>query len=589
MADSNLDQNMDKRRLADALARLAELERQNQVLGKAQEESQKAQEESRKAQEESQKAQEELRKAQEESRKAQEELTKKHQDTTLAEFLHDCHNLLYLSLRLAPESKCTTGYTKVDSRLYPKFLHRWDGFESLHAQHLAVIRQVCGERRLFAPRSYIRRQATTVPTAAGNEPATVRFEDTAVVQKIHDIFGVLEQDQQTCNDYSFTHFEIVRDLADENAIRADGQGMRTKQDDTQSRAFVLDFKAAHKISINHLRRAITRETLFQDVVARIHAKTAGGEVEQAEAVIARALTQVFDYMLKAGVSYGYLAAGQSLLLLYVDSADPQTLFCHVCIPSKDLDALGEDEFGVWNDALSRTAMAQLASFCLLTLKSDAVDASRLEAHMAQIRSVLNQWPVPYSVIGEEQGPQPSSSLLEPASSRSKREVLPTKMKFRSQSSCKPLTILPPDDQDKDDEPGDDYTQQPAASGTKRKTDSSDRQSEAGKSKRQKGSSVTGSSTRGTRDYSKLFDRKPVKPYCTQACLLGLKRGLDLDEKCPNIGFHRSAEYTSRHPISINQLVDEFTQRLRENPYADCTLVQRKRGAIGRMFKLEFMP
>ncbi|KAI1839253.1 hypothetical protein JX266_014536, partial [Neoarthrinium moseri] len=48
----------------------------------------------------------------------------------------------------------------------------------------------------------------------------------------------------------------------------------------------------------------------------------------AEARLAMALTQVFDYMVAYRVAYGYVAAGESLLLLHVDRADPQTLFCY---------------------------------------------------------------------------------------------------------------------------------------------------------------------------------------------------------------------------------------------------------------------
>ncbi|KAK7219196.1 hypothetical protein V2G26_007199 [Clonostachys chloroleuca] len=63
---------------------------------------------------------------------------------------------------------------------------------------------------------------------------------------------------------------------------------------------------------------------------------------------------------------------------------------------------------------------------------------------------------------------------------------------------------------------------------------------------------------------------PTRQYCSQGCLLGLKKGRDLDNGCPNVLSHRMAsEASTRHLINA----EEFTRL----------------GTIGVLFKLELEP
>lgn len=59
-----------------------------------------------------------------------------------------------------------------------------------------------------------------------------------------------------------------------------------------------------------------------------------------------ALTQVFDYMVRYEVANGFIAAGESLSFLHIDRANPQTLYCHPCVPDEDM---GEASDGDWAD------------------------------------------------------------------------------------------------------------------------------------------------------------------------------------------------------------------------------------------------
>ncbi|XWX00726.1 hypothetical protein V2A60_008747 [Cordyceps javanica] len=64
----------------------------------------------------------------------------------------------------------------------------------------------------------------------------------------------------------------------------------------------------------------------------------------------------------------------------------------------------------------------------------------------------------------------------------------------------------------------------------------------------------GSSGQTKNDGPDSSSSAPTKQYCTQACLLGLNSGRELDGKCPNVAFHQVAG-SARHPINATQFTD----------------------------------
>ncbi|ORY64858.1 hypothetical protein BCR38DRAFT_390672 [Pseudomassariella vexata] len=148
-----------------------------------------------------------------------------------------------------------------------------------------------------------------------------------------------------------------------------------------------------------------------------------------------------------------------------------------------------------------TAVAQLTSFCLLSLQSDAIQGAFLEAELRSVKVALKVWAEPY---------EDAANFLEEG------------------------------------------------------TESSD-------------------------EGDKTCDSAPTRQYCSQACLLGLKKGWDLDNGCPNVLSHRTAGGDGiRHCITADQFTRLVSERLRENPYRDCLALDGwgKIGAIGVLFKLE---
>lgn len=87
---------------------------------------------------------------------------------------------------------------------------------------------------------------------------------------------------------------------------------------------------------------------------------------------------------------------------------------------------------------------------------------------------------------------------------------------------------------------------------------------------------------------------PTLVYCTQACLLGLKRGGKKDPNCPNADLHRRQDVADgdsvdaeRHPISAKELRERLVQQLAEDMDRNCYSLEPYGmfGAIGALFKV----
>jgi len=73
-------------------------------------------------------------------------------------------------------------------------------------------------------------------------------------------------------------------------------------------------------------------------------------------------------------------------------------------------------------------------------------------------------------------------------------------------------------------------------------------------------------------------------YCTQGCLLGLVRGNDLDENCPNVSLHRQGEDGVGHAIDVQTFARLIQAQLQENLDQDCEPLGIQ-GARGALFKV----
>lgn len=494
-------------------------------------------------------------------------------------------------------------------------------FRDTHRQyHFEAIREACGGERRFPRESITSYIGTTISRKrAGNENAVDHFEKLAVEDPVWEILCPVLEDRGFRSKYQCAGLRFSNNRLDVAApssgswgmqegrgeeglgrrrrtgsskwaasesrgkpppTRPDGWGVRTHLNKDESRAFVYDYKAAHKIAAGSVRSAVSKETLFMEVVLRVNSSRTqndgeGGGQERMEDLIAIALAQVFDYMVRNGVAYGYVAAGKSLLLLHVDRSDLETLYCHACVPEEDVGHPSDEDWA--SDNVAYTAVAQLASFCLLTLHSDALRGALLDEASRTAEAMLQTWPEPYEDAGhilssqDTDPPSASSSQATDANFISSAGATGRAVGLRSRSSCRTMDIVAGDDEDDDARP-DEGPPGP--------------QAPVGSRKRKNGPS-SGSS--GEED-AKISESLPTRPYCTQQCLLGLKKGRALDHKCPNVDLHGTARGGS-HPIKGQEFARLVGQQLRQDPYRKCDALdrQRKWGSVGVLFKLELEP
>ncbi|KAH8721009.1 hypothetical protein HC256_001386 [Beauveria bassiana] len=243
---------------------------------------------------------------------------------------------------------------------------------------------------------------------------------------------------------------------------------------------------------------------------------------------------------------------------------------HLCVPAKEVTQ-GTTEISI--SRVSHTLVAQLASFCLLSLSQQALTGRRLEAALDQTARHLKRWKTtdykdPATSPESDDKDSPSASPPQDPDESFDCNESPAKGSYTLRPrACKDAAILPK--RREDDEHG-------GTEGSRSRTTAraSNRSKDAvGKGKNDKGSASA-----------------PTRQYCTQACLLSLKSGLELDKNCPNVRSHNGKGGT-KHLINVTSLVNLMAGQLRQDPYECCHALDGlgKRGSTGVLFRLEMAP
>ena len=93
------------------------------------------------------------------------------------------------------------------------------------------------------------------------------------------------------------------------------------EDDGQL-AFVVEYKAPHKLTFAHLKAGLRDANIYDEVVHRVtqpnsHEHDAVSQYHS-DKLTAAAVTQTYDYMINTGVNYGSVTTGEAFVLLKVD-------------------------------------------------------------------------------------------------------------------------------------------------------------------------------------------------------------------------------------------------------------------------------
>ena len=383
---------------------------------------------------------------------------------------------------------------------------------------------------------------------------------------------------------------------------------------------VVEYKAAHKLTPDVVLDGMHNMEI-EAIIQRVKLSTDKGEKkkEMAENAIAMVVTQTYDYMIDQGLSYGYVNGGKTFIFLFICPDDPQTLYYEKFI----LEDLSTTPSIVPDEKLRFTAVGLVAGFTQMALSKQPWG----EAFRSKVRNELPTWVVNNGKILDSLPPTPtpkrfkeSPAFKEPDDHHTFPDTSPSQTRSRTkakkdlarcQKSDNVLARLRKDDDDSGGTKDHNYlgvaksgfVQSAFKSGQNTITESNGKRGSSNTNGKNK---VAANSLQTFGDYQAIT-AMPDRPYCTQACLLGLMRGYTLDKKCPNVKAHRKrAQYYSRnttngtsksrrqrnnrHAIdqpTLARLIDQQLQRPERNFDGGFKSLERS-GWAGALFRLELL-
>jgi hypothetical protein len=154
--------------------------------------------------------------------------------------------------------------------------------------------------------------------------------------------------------------------------------MVDEQSSLRNMAYVMEYKAPHKLTPVHMRAGLHSMDIHKQVVNRATVPTADDQEAlfqyHAERLATAAITQTYHYMIESGLEYGLLTTGETIVFLKIDWQDPGTLYFHLAEPGPE--ALAHREEGANTGRMSVSKLWNTSRHGLRTMRS-CYDLSRL--------------------------------------------------------------------------------------------------------------------------------------------------------------------------------------------------------------------
>ena len=593
----------------------SDYERLEQLLQEAERRAQQAEKDKKQAEEDKKQAEEDKKQAEQREKQAKEgEKQAKEGDrrTTLEEHLKACHELSK-SIQIETDATLTTQGDTTDPyhRKYPKRIIPWDklkrndlfvqekdspvqkkemDFPDLQKEIWEKLRRepTFLSQELFASLNEMKYVKRTI-TKIDSEMALREFERDTVENMVRFGIGeiykneVLRDEFQLQGEVTFrSHLNLGKK---EKSIDETMQQMRIDDPSTpgpgdkakgkaKSKAkggrladqfciyyrtgkngistLAIEYKPPHKLSQDDIVTGLREIEPDRDVIGKDGEDFSFHSMRLITAVI----TQLFSYMIRIGVQYGYICTGEAFIFIKV-ADDPSTVYYYLSIPNQDVEQASD-----WH----RTAVAQVLAFTLYTLAVEPPgqswhnDAARLDTWYVEYEDVLRS--IPETVRKDrDHTPYKAGSWKGPERSQ-----------IRTRSQCQPpADQVGDDDDDTPPTPSPSDRREGGTTGTRRTTGTT-------------GSRGTGG-TGGKRGGGKRGGKDSSRRYCTQECLRGLLTGGKLDQKCPNVEEHRGkAKIRDKHAISASLFLRLMRNQLATDPDTVCKPLYIQ-GARGVLFRL----
>ncbi|KAL4893407.1 hypothetical protein BDV59DRAFT_30432 [Aspergillus ambiguus] len=569
-----------------------------QELRQRLEEEQQLRKEERRLREEERRLREEERRLLEEERhlreQAEDQLRLQTQQTTLPEFLDACHAHLFLGLSIQKNKDSSTkgDPANADRKLRPNKIREWISFPAEQASIWEDLMDTeFATERHFTPLLALNEYGKEArERMVSSELDLGYFQRQAVESRVATVVKQLHADtrlrQVFCLNGDITFENHANTLTDESNMVAEMSSLslsqrqprrsirlaakssqvgpstqppRRGQKATQQRtsrpradqfcvynkgpegkvpAFIIEYKAPHKVSLAHIRAGL--QDMDLDEVLRLQEGESPEDI--CRRTVAAIITQAFSYMIPAGVESGLVCTGQAYIYLRIPEDDPSTVLYYLSVPEEDVGpTTGWTGDLKSNNRLHLTAVGHLLAFTLRALRMPVRDI----AWTRWAASKIQTWEMIYDDLLEEieEKDIPSSDFK--PSTRSRLEYCrASPVKTRSRSAVVAACNPPRDSRSSSyDDAGDGFDPNSPSRRRPRETRLPHPSASS--------SLLTIQDSQGSRSKGKS------RQYCTQKCLLGLISGGELDWKCPNV----SAHGIDRHRLNRTALIRRLNQQL----------------------------
>ena len=284
-------------------------------------------------------------------------------------------------------------------------------------------------------------------------------------------------------------------------------------------------------------------------------------------LITAVITQIFSYMIRIGLQYGYVCTGEAFIFLKITD-DPSTVYYYLSIPNQDVEQTNEPQ---------RTAVAQVLAFTLHALAAERPTQDWFDA-----ADDLREWKVEYE------------NVLRDIPPTVRKEHSPTPYKARRWKSLNQSWVTTRsgrqlgNNQRNDDDDDDPPTPCPSnrmEGGRGGRGRGGRGGGGRGRTGRGRGGSGRGGQKEKEERGKKNSGQVTSRQYCTQRCLHGLLTGGALDKNCPNVKHHcGKSKDPCKHAVNPSTFLRMMRDQLAGDRDTDCEPLYIQ-GARGALFKL----
>ncbi|KAK3297775.1 uncharacterized protein B0H64DRAFT_458288 [Chaetomium fimeti] len=500
--------------------------------------------------------------------------------TTLGEFLDLCQQWLHDTIWVETNKSLTSkgGLTNPADKWCPSRLMPWSDFLEGQKEILGEIHTVFGEERAFPRANEIPTLAKVVRRRLANEADVVAAQNIAIQYPVSAIIseavkrpsvkaalGIISQlvfenhgkanqkDKGKTNQKDQTGKSKAKTRPDQVAVFSPDVD---DPDNLEGRAiaFVVEYKAPHKLTARHLRLGLREMDIRTEVVNRQtvpRATQADDHLKYvSDRLVAAAITQTYHYMIENGLEYSYLTTTEAFVFLKIDWDNPGDLFFHLAEPKAEVAEHGPN-------GRSCTAVSQVLAFALLALKtrqrSQAVRKNATEG----LQTWAMDWELMERLISQEQDKDavksrtPSASGLTPPTPKNDPGVDRSPQVESEADNGTSAGVVALEQRRCQTEAGEGTGGRTSDKDDDHDDDNRGATDESTNTLRPQTRSQTQRSKKAPADANKGPSSRPQKrSYCTQQCLLGLVCGFTLDSRCPNVALHRRGNLSDRchHPV-----------------------------------------